>query len=249
MFLKQLVPDTKYILFDISETQLDFVKSVFKDKYLINDSDLDNIISVNKYTDLYSLKIQNVLIVDVNTYDYIKVFINNAKHIFMYSNEEHKFLNSKNNLTCYGWYEQYQMFNKKTRFKLFKEIHRTYENDEKEYVYLTSPLGNYDNIIDKLKLSKNNLIVKTKMDHTFNLFKKVKKIVYYHTGFLLKDTNNRMIVEAGIHNTDIDVHLNGYYIDSIHDRYTLLKENRLNELYLTKEDILINDFVTSCKGN
>jgi hypothetical protein len=245
MFLKKYVPNVKYILFDISPAMMDFVKGVFKDKYLITDSDLDGIIAINKYTDLYNKNLHNVLIVDRNTFEYINVFISNAKHIFAYSNEEHKYLNTKKNLTFYGWYD-YQPFNKKTRFKFYKELHKTY-NSEKQYTYLTSPLENYGFIINKYKISTEKLITKSKMNHTKNLFEKVKKIIYYHNGFKLRDTNNRMIVEAGIHDIEVEVYFNGFYEDSVSDRYNLVKNNRVKELYLTRDDILISDFIESCK--
>lgn len=244
LFLKQFVPSTKYILFDIDKQDLDFVISVFKDKYNFNEEYINDIIGVQKYTEVFKLGIKNAFIVDVKSYEAVHRFLGKPDNVLVYSNDTHEHLNTKDNTTFYGWYE-YQNFNKKVRFKLYEEVHKKFLNKGNK-TFLSTPLMKYDHILEELNLNEDNLIMKTPRMHNINLFKDINKIIYYHEGFKLKDTNNRLIVEAGIHNVKLDVHLNDYFTDSIYDRYTLLEEGRLNELLLTEDDELIQDFIRCC---
>jgi len=82
-------------------------------------------------------------------------------------------------------------------------------------------------------------------DHHNNLFERINKIVYWHYGN--NDANNRLIVEAAIHNIPIEVYDNGYVEDSVYERATLIKDGRVGELFLNKDDIMVQDFIKVCK--
>ncbi len=238
--LKKYIPNTKLILFKITDKDLQYVKGVFQDKYNLPSEYHNDIVSLNKYTDIIKLKMDKLLVLDVLTFSKIKDFIGNIPKVFAYSNDEHLFLNQYKNVTFYGWYD-YQMYNKKTRLKLYKEIHITY-NKKGSKQFLTSPCTSYSNIVNILELDKDNLLIKEDNTAHNSLFKQVNKIIYYHNG--TQDTNNRLIVESYIHNIELEVHLNDNLLDSIKDRYSIMELNP-NELYLDKNDLMIKDIIGS----
>lgn len=244
LFIKQFVPDVKYVLFDINKEGMDFVIDTFKDKYNFNEEYISDIIGMQKYTEIYKMGIENIFIVDIKSYDAVHKFLGKTKNVLVYSNDTHNHLNTKDNTTFYGWYD-YQNFNKKVRFKLYDEVHKKFK-DKGDKTFLSTPLMEYEHILKELNLDEENLLLKKPRLHNTNLFKEINKIIYYHEGFKLKDTNNRLIVEAGIHGVQLDVYLNGYFTDSIYDRFTLMEENRLDELLLTEDDEIIQDFIRCC---
>lgn len=235
--LKQSIPDLKFVLFNATHQDLMYVKEVLSDKYNTNDKCLDDMISVSRYTDVMMLKVKLGMILDVDSYTTLKPFLPNSR-LLVYSNDVHDFLNKNKHHTFYGWYD-YQNFNKKTRLKIFADIHRTYKQSADKFLF-TSPEGGPD-LLNLIKEDKSQVLVKS--DHSVfeGLFSLINKVVYFHNG--KQDTNNRLIPESAIHGKELVVYLNNNLNDSIYDRYTLVKEGRVNELLLTKDDIMIQDFI------
>lgn len=244
IFLKQHLPDIKYFLLNTDDEELELFKSVFNDKYLFDPLYLDDIVTVNKYTDFMRYDINNLMILDVNTYKKIRHFTHGINSIRVYSNDTHSFLDIKPNHVFYGWYD-YQIFNIKTRLKLYSEIHRTFDS-KGGGVFISSPEPNNRVVVDKLGLSEDRVYVKKFNEHITNLFENIDSVVYWHTD--KKDTNNRVVVESFIHDIPITIYYNGYENDSIWDRYDVMTNGNPKDLFLGLDDILIRDFLHDCQN-
>lgn len=238
--IKESIPDLKYILFNATNDDLKEIKRILLNKYNVPSSYIEDITNKEKYVDILKLNIKNLLILDVHTYERIKDFTLNIDNVKIYSNDSHDFLNLKDNHIFYGWYK-YQIFNKKTRLKIYKEIHKTYEKKGNK-VYLSSPNSKYGFITKELGLNQDDIITKLPNKTDDDLFEKINKIIYYYAQ---SDTNNRIIVEAYIHNIEVELH-NVFAYDSVQERYDTIKAGNVSELFLTNDDILIKDFIKDC---
>jgi hypothetical protein len=227
--------DVKLIIFNQEDP--DFVKNTFRDKYNIEESSIQDIIFIDKHTDIFKMKIKNAMILDLRTYSKLKPFLKNSK-LRVYSNKTEKF--EDHDTTFYGFYS-YQNFSKKTRLKFYTDIHKTFD-EHGENTFLSFLAGNGKQISNELRLS--NAIIKSLNEHNDNLFKKINKIIYYHTGAL--DVNNRIVVESFIHKIPLKVYFNGHFNDSIFERTYELERNGLKEFVLDSNDILIEDFLKDC---
>lgn len=242
-FLKTHIPDIRYVICNASSVDIEWFKRIFKEKYTVNDNVINDIVCVDKRTDIVKLKLSNVLLLDINTYQKVKPFLGAAKSIRIYSNELHDCLNTRANHVFYGFYETYQRFNKKTRLKFYVDIHRTY-TVRGEKVFVTSLNSDNDYILGVLNLTREQAFVKNVNAHNANLFENINRMIYWHGP--VTDTNNRAVVESYIHSIPLEVHLNGWYSDSIYERTEELKQNGLTDFTLTPYDILIQDFVNDC---
>lgn len=221
------------------DEDLSMYKSIFQEKYDV--PDMDGIINLTKYTDFLRLDINNLMVLDVNSYKKVKDFSGRIKSIRVYSNDTHNFLNTKPNHTFYGWYD-YQVYNIKERLKLYREIHRVFDvKGNKSFV--SSSHHNNRIVINKLGVSYDDICLKEFNIHNVNLFENINHIIYWHIG---KDTNNRIVVEAYIHGIPITLHLNGYESDSVKERYDLIQRGCADELFLSDDSIIINDFIKDC---
>lgn len=234
-FIKKYIPNLKLLFINSNEEDIIMYKSIFENKYKIL---YDDIFYIKSPLNLIKLKIDNMLILDVFTYKKIKDFTNKIKIIRIYSDTNHDFLNNNKNHIFYGYYN-YQKFNIKTRLKLYKELHKTFEKNGNK-IFLTGPNIDYEQTVKILNLNPDNLLIKQNNNHYSDLFEQVNKIIYFHNGNL--DTNNRIIVESFIHNIDIDIIFNNNFTDSVFERYNSNKE----DLYLDESDILIKDFLKDC---
>lgn len=241
-FLKRHVPDVKFIIFNCDLEDFNYTKAVFKDKYEFDECILDDMIIVQKYSDIIKLKIINAITLDVRTYETLNIFLNKT-NIFAYANDTHQFLNKNPNHNFYGWYK-FQTFNIKTRLKLFKEIHKTFES-KGDNIFVSTLCGDISEIIKLLDLNPDKVISKQLLTHSFNLFKEINKVIYWHTGNL--DRNNRIIIEAKIHEIELDVYLNSFLEDSIAERLENVKNGKVSEYFLNIDDILIQDFINATK--
>ncbi len=214
--------------------ELDIIIPIINNKYTTTISK-DDILCIEKYTDIIRMKIDVAVILDVYTYKLVKSF--NIKKILCHSSDEHNYLNDKKT-TFYGWY-YYQPHHIKNRLKLYKDIHKTYKLKGNK-VLLSSPQGNIYSIIDELDIDRDTLLIKTNSGSFYNLFEQISKVIYYRG---IRDTDNRIIVECGIHNIDLEVHLKGILDDSIKDRSDLFYQGKLNELYLDKDDLIVKDYL------
>lgn len=241
-FIKKYIPDLKFIIFNCNSDDFLYIKEVFKDKYTFDDNMLDDLLIVQKYSEIIKLQIINAITLDVRTYEALHVFLTKS-NIFAYSNDKHKFLNKNIKHVFYGWYN-FQTFNIKTRLKLFKEIHKTFET-KGDKIFVSALCGDFSEIIKTLKLKPEKVISKHLLIHNFNLFKEINKVIYWHSGNL--DRNNRIIIESAIHNIELDVYLNSNLEDSIAERFENVKNGNSEEYFLSYDDILIQDFINAAK--
>jgi hypothetical protein len=228
--------DIKFVIFKNEDNE--YLKSIFFDKYT-DPFLIDKIIFINSYKDLVNLKIKNSLMLDLNTYKKLSPFLKNSK-MRVYSNKIDDFKND--NASFYGFYD-YQHFHKKTRLKFFVDIHKIFDKKE-DKIFVSFLTGDFKQILNSLKLNENDTLYKTLSEHNYNLFKRINKIIYFHTGYM--DVNNRIVVESFIHKTPLEVHYNGHYNDSVFERTEELNKNGLKEFILDENDILIKDFLKDC---
>ena len=239
IFLKQYVADLKFFI--ITNSSIDDIKNILTEKYAFDASILQDVLCVSKLK-YYEMNVENVMMLDVDTYENIKDFLNKTKNVFVYSHRSHKHLNEKPNVCFYGWYD-YQNFNKKTRLKFFFDCYKLH-GDLGDKVFLTHLNGNVENIIQELNLNRDKLMFKKPNEHNKNLFREVGKIVYYHTG--CQDTNNRTIVESFIYKIPLEIHFRGYNNDSVYERFHTIQEHGLRQFQLDENDIMIRDFLDEC---
>ena len=245
IFLKQFVPDIKYILFNADENDLKNFKSIFLEKYNFNNEYLNDIVIINRYTDFAKFKIENLIILDINSYNKIRNFTGTTKNVRIYSNGDHNYLNLKNNHIFYGIYD-YQKFNKKERLKFYIDIHKKFKHTENK-IFVTSSHPNVDFMLNSLNLNDNpDIFIKYANEHNKNMFSKINKIIYWHSNNI--DKNNRAIVEAYIHGIELEVYYNDNLNDSIYERHQELLKNGLDSFKLDLSDSLIIDYLNDVKG-
>lgn len=240
--LKQYIPDLKFILLNTTNEDMSMIRDIFVEKYLIDNVECINLV---KITDFARLPIKNLLILDINSYKKIKDFSFKIKNIRIYSNDTHEYLNKKHNHIFYGWYN-YQKYNFKTRLKLFKQLHKTFEHKGTKTL-VTSLHGDFTQILKKLNLKEQDVYVKKLNSHNPNLFENINKLIYWHSGNF--DTNNRSLIEACLHNLKLEVYLNGYETDSIKERYDMIQQGNIADFWLDENDILIRDFIDDCTNS
>lgn len=255
-FLKRYIKDLKFIfVYDSTypferdtddATDIEYFKSIFVEKYDFDHAWLNDIVPM-KPIPFMQARVKNVIMFDVHSYKLIQDFLGRTEKLLLYSNkpEGQLYLNKrKDRDTFYGWYDEYQFYNIKNRLKLYREIHKkpTQRGDK---IFISSANGNNLEIANHLKLDISGLYLKEPNLHFTELFKNIYKIIYWHCGN--NDANNRIIVESIIHNIPIDIHINGFENDSVYDRKVLIEQGRVDELFLTEEDVMIQDFIKICQ--
>ena len=258
IFLKQFLPNLKFIFLydsgssyfrDVDDSvDIEYFKNIFKEKYQFEHKHLDDIIDM-KPIKFMSSSVENVLMFDVHSYKVSMDYFGRTKRVLLYCNKPdgEKYFNKRPDRDIfYGWYENYQFFNVKTRLKLFKEMHKT-SNIRGDKIFITSPNADNNQIVKILNLNIGDVYLKDANKHMQNMFEKIKKIVYWHSGS--NDANNRIIVESLIHGIPIDIHVNGFENDSVYDRKMLIENGQMDELFLDENDVMIRDFLNICKAD
>lgn len=232
-FLKKYI-DVKFYIVGITDKELDLVRSIFAQKYT---APLDDIIPVKK-TDLYSLKLDRTLILDVNTFYDVKEFLTNEIHCF--SNETHEMFRYKNDrqVTYYGSYPSYQRYDVFCYLKLNFDIFQPLKQ-EGNGVFISALNQKFVRLnIDRWE-KKFNRPITIKKSHSGhgNIFDMIDTVLYVHTE---RDTNNRIIPEGFFYNKQVIVEEPWYTdVDSIMLRYFDIKENGLGNYTLTEQDEMV----------
>jgi len=238
-FLRKFV-DVKFYIVDIEPRDLQLVLNIFSQKYTAS---LDNIIPV-KTIDLYTLKLDRTLVLDIDTFYNVKEFLTNDIHVF--SNDTHDMFRYKNDrrVTYYGVYD-YQRFDVTCILKLNFEIFKPFLN-HKEGVFISSPSSQYikTNLSRwEKEFSPKPIITKHEQHGVGNLFDLVDHIHYVH---IQRDTNNRIIPEAFYYNKTVTIEEPLYTeVDSIMLRYNDIKENGLANYTITEHDEMVKACLTS----
>lgn len=237
-FCRSLNVDVKFYLYQISEKDLDYVKGIFKNKYQVNDDVLNSIEAVNFVNEIYQLKIQKALILDIHSFNQIYYFI--PCDIICYSNEAHGMIRSdKKNIEYYGFYK-YQNFDVSEKLKLNFNIFKPIKESKEKSVFVSSRLFNYKDFNLPQELADYQIITKHEDEHRENMFELFDTVYYYHSAL---DTNNRLIPECFFYNKKIVIEYNGKYDDSIYLRYTDIKENGLAPYTLDENDLMVKGFL------
>jgi hypothetical protein len=225
--------DVNFYIVDISVNDLKLIKQIFYKKYNITD---ENIIPI-KLIDLYKLKLDKTLVLDIHTFYNTKEFLTNEIHCF--SNESHEMFRYQNDrqVTYYGSY-YYQNFDKfcylKLNFEIFKPI--TFANNS---VFISSRNLKYlnDNLDRwKSKFPDKKILIKKIHDGFGDLFEMIDSVHYVH---LEEDTNNRIIPESFYYNKKVTIEHITDVIDSVNYRYDDIMKNGLINYTLTEDDEMI----------
>lgn len=232
-FLRKFV-DAKFYIVDIEPRDLQLVLDIFSHKY---NTSIDNIIPI-KLLDLYSLKLDKTLVLDVDTFYNVKEFLTNDIHVF--SNDTHEMFRYKNDrrVTYYGVYE-YQRFDVKCILKLNFEIFKKLSNNSLG-VFVSSLNPEYirDNISRWQKqFAPKPIILKRQHEGFGDLFERIDHVHYVH---VVQDTNNRIIPEAFYYGKTVTIEEPLYQgLDSIMLRYNDIQQNGLGNYTITETDAMV----------
>lgn len=221
-------------LVNITDKDLRLVKNILKTKYTTPPT---NLIPIS-LTQLYAVKLEQTLVLDMKTFNSCKEFLTNNVHVF--SNEPHDMFRYKNErtVTYYGSYPDYQNFDVfnylKLNFDIFKQIETTGDG-----VFVSSVRVRDDYVHTG---TNKPVILKRHDQGVGNLFELVDTVHYLHTQ---RDTNNRIIPEGFYYGKKVIIEDDRPdIIDSVTLRYNDIVENGLKNYTLTHND----EMVKACLG-
>jgi len=224
-FLKKFV-DVKFYIVDISEKDINLISKIFTEKYTSNFNDVVPI----KIIDLYKLKLDQTLILDVMTFYDCKEFLTNQIHC--YSNNDHSMFRYKNNrtVTYYGSYSQYQKFDIFSHIKFNFDIFRKLTKNG-HGVFISALNQEYIrcNINRWQQEFGRPIIIKKSHSGQGNMFEHIDGVHYVHTQ---RDTNNRIIPEAFFYGKTVTIEDLHPEIDSIKLRYEDILAKKYSDLIL-----------------
>jgi hypothetical protein len=229
-FLRKYI-DVKFYIVDITQQDLKLILEILSDKY---NTTTDNIIPI-KLIDLYGVKLDRTLVLDVNTFYDCKEFLTNEIQCF--SNDTHDMFRYKNDrtVTYYGSYD-YQNYDTFCYLKLNFEIFRPCDSHPGVFVSCLDP--KYIRFeYERLQAQFNRPII-LKKQHTGkgDLFDQIDAVHYIH---VVRDTNNRIIPEGFFHSKAVTIEEVYTEIDSIQLRYNDIVANGLGNYTLTDSDAMI----------
>jgi len=229
-FLRKFV-DAKFYIVGIDTKDLETVLTIFKEKY---NTAFDNIVPI-KLIDVYKLKLDQTIILDIMSFYDCKEFL--TGNIHCYSNESHSMFRYKNNrtVTYYGSYD-YQNYDVFSYIKLNFEIFKPFGS--RPGVFISSPDHNY--IKDNLENYKQQfglpIILKKSHIGKGNIFEMINAVHYIHTS---QDRDNRIIPEAFYYGKAVTIEDRYPVLDSVQLRYKDCLENGLGNYTLTEQDEII----------
>jgi len=237
-FLKTLV-DVKFYIVGITDGDRQLINKVFSEKYV---DYVDEIVPVQRIVDLYRIKLQQTLILDVHTFYMCKEFLTGRIHCF--SNETHDMYKYKDlrEVIFYGIYS-YQRYNVKNMLKLNFDIFKPCETKSGVFISCLDQTHLKDNIRKYEKQFDKPIILKQSHSGQGNLFDLIDHVHYVH---VQQDTNNRIIPEAFHHNKTVTIEEVYTYKDSIRMRYDDILENGLSTYTLTYDDEMVKACLQSC---
>jgi hypothetical protein len=226
--------DVKFYIADISDADLDLVINILSQKY---NTTFDNIVSV-KTINLYNLKLDKTLVLDIRTFYACKEFLTGDVHCF--SNEAHSMFRYKNSRTVnyYGSYD-YQNFDTFCYLKLNFEIFKSFDTCTPGVFVSTVLNSKYleDHLSKYEQRFQRPVYLKKHFNGFGNLFEMIDAVHYVHTCL---DTNNRIIPEAFYYNKSVTIEEPLYAkLDSIMLRYNDIKDNGLENYTLSLDDEMI----------
>jgi hypothetical protein len=229
-FLQKYI-DVNYYVIGLSPQDLNLVTNVFQEKYITTPD-----ITPVKTTELYGLKLDRTLVLDIDSFYYTKECLTNEVHC--YSNNTHPMFRYKNprQVTYYGCYH-YQNFDvtahARLNFEIFKPITKSQPG-----VFISGREVDIKSHLSVLEKQFNKpVILKKAQSGTGNLFELIDHVHYMH---FTRDTNNRIIPEAFFYNKKLTIDSSGYDgIDSVSLRYNDILQNGLGNYTLSESDEMI----------
>jgi hypothetical protein len=229
-FLKKFV-DVKFYIVDITKNDLELTLKIFEEKY---NTSFEDIIPV-KITELYKVKLDRTIILDILTFYDCKEFLTNEIHCF--SNDTHELFRYKNDrtVTYYGSYD-YQSYDVFSYLKLNFEIFKPCSNQSGVFVScLDSKYIRYEYARLQNQFNKP-IILKKRHTAVGDLFDQIDSVHYIH---VVRDTNNRIIPEAFFYNKKVTIEDLYPILDSVQLRYQDCLLNGLTNYTLTENDEII----------
>lgn len=229
-FLRKFV-DAKFYIVGINNKDLELILKVFREKYKTN---FEHIV-VTKITDLYKIKLDRTIILDIMSFYDCKEFLTGEVHC--YSNESHPMFRYKNDrvVTYYGSYD-YQNYDVFSYLKLNFEIFKPFGGQPG--VFISSPDHNYiKNNLQKYKEKfQKPIILKKHHSGNGNIFEMIDSVHYIHTS---QDRDNRIIPESFYYDKKITIEDLYPIVDSVNLRYKDCLENGLINYTLNEQDKMI----------
>lgn len=230
-FLVDLGVDVEFYIIDIDQANIRLVDEVFDQKY----KNYNGFTPVRSVIDLYKLKLEKTLFLDVDSFYRCKEFCTGDIHCF--SNELHDNYQYRDNrhVTFYGIYH-YQIFDVECMLKLNFSIFKECKSEPGVFVSCLDPTHIKNNINRYKREFERPIILKKSHSGQGNLFDYIDHVHYVH---VQRDTNNRIIPEAFYHGKSVSVEEVYNENDSIMMRYNDIIENGLSNYTLTEDDEMV----------
>jgi len=245
--------DTNLYLYKCSDTDLQTVIEIFKDKYNVkynseklSDNIYNNIYNINSIRELYKIKTDKSLFLDGRSFNNIYQFINSDVVVYNSHVNLKKFKSKIKDIKWFGYYD-YQDFDIKEKLQLNFSIFKDIKPKKTDTAFFSSSLADSSELFkfaENIKESK--VLSKVSRTHTTNLFEEIDTLYYVHINL---DVNNRMIPEAFYYKKNIEIiQPKEMKPDSILHRYNDIKENGLQEYTLTKDSLIIQEMLRDIKN-
>lgn len=235
-FLHQYHPDVRLFLVDASEHDVALTIRLFTEKYNYT---TDLIVPI-KRIDLYKLKLDRTLVLDINTFNSCKEFL--TGDIMCFSNTSHdsfRYSHGNRTVTYYGSYP-YQTYDEFCFLKLNFDIFKCCVPGG-DGVFVSSVNTNrVDDCINDVRVMYPNkpIIAKAHGSGVGNIFDLIDTVHYVHG---VQDTNNRIVPEAFFHNKTVVIDMDRWIgpHDSVIWRYNDISANGLSNYTLTSSDVMV----------
>jgi len=235
-----------FYLYILNSTQKEFENifyPIFENRYYLDDIDYKKNIRIIPKQKLIYEKFDKVLVLDYGTIWRTKGFLN-AKDItvicekhtddpnYMFNKDLYKVTYFAEMPFVYSDH-RYRM---KLGFNRFKKLGKSVKR-----IYINSPYNDDFSFVKGLDLPNKEIIYKTD-DHLTNLFEQFDEYVYYHANKWF-DPHPRLVLECTFYDKKIHYYNTHMVKDGSYYRYRDIKENKLKNRTLNKDDEIVQRFI------
>lgn len=237
-------PDIHLYMLDCSDLLLEQIKSVYRNRYVLDDLDWEkNIVNLETKGQLIKQKFDKVLVLDFCTINIIRGLFNSEKVVVIQElhtwDKDYQFSKKLYDVTYYGEmpfvYKDHE-YRMKMLFHRFRPIRKA-----DKAIFLNNQRGGTLRFLKKIQLPDKPIIMKTP-NHRTNLFELYDTYVYYHSGTWF-DPHPRLFHESYFYGKDIIYFNPGHDIDGSWYRFYDVRENGLKDRFFSKEDKIIQEFI------
>jgi hypothetical protein len=215
---------------------LNTIKGIIKEKYVILNKQLENVVQI-KPLDLIKHSAKKIMVLDTDTYNMIQNFLGKTEKVFLYSNDNNH--NARDKDIVYGFYK-HQKYQIKERFKIgFQFMKPKIPHLDKTFC---SFLLHGIKVINKKRIEEIATydVIYKNFNEDLDIFE-FKEIIYYHTRYL--DRNNRLIPETFYFGNKLTLINNENTDDSVNERYHAcltggVEQFQIDENYKVTKDFL-----------